>query len=297
MLRRPTAPSAHERVLKLADGRLLGYAEFGDPAGRPVFYFHGWPGSRLEGRIWHDAGAAQGVRIIALDRPGMGLSDDQPGRTPGDWPADVAQAANLLEVERFAAIGYSGGGPYALACGWRLGGRVSRIALLSSIGEMGSAGLTAGMSRQNRLIFGLARRMPWAMGLPLGAMALLLRHSPGRAAKQLEGGFSVPDRPLLASGPLKAMVLASAREAFRHGTKGPADDGVVLARPWGFALEQVETEVLLWQGDSDTNVPPLMGHYLADHLPHCRATFVPAAGHLWGPANAAVVLGALLRQE
>ncbi len=227
----------------------------------------------------------------------MWLSDEQAGRTPGDWPADVARAADLLEVERFAAIGYSGGGPYALACGWQLGGRVSRIALLSSIAEMGSAGSTAGMSRENRLIFGLARRMPWMLGLPLGAMSLLLRRFPGRAAKQLEGGFSVADRPLLASGPLKAMVLASAREAFRHGTKGPTEDAAVLARPWGFALEQVETDVLLWQGDSDTNVPPLMGHYLAAHLPHCRATFGPAAGHLWGPANAAVVLDALLRQE
>lgn len=297
MLRRPAAPAAHERVLKLADGRLLGYAEFGDPAGSPVFYFHGWPGSRLEGRIWHDAAAAQGVRLIALDRPGMGLSDDQPRRMLGDWPADVAQAANLLEVERFAAIGYSGGGPYALACGWRLSGRVSRLALLSSIAEMGPAGATAGMSRENRLIFGLARRTPWALGLPLGAMGLLLRRFPGRAAKQMDSGFSVPDRPLLASGPLKAMVLASAREAFRHGTKGPAEDAVVLSRPWGFALEQVETEVLLWQGDSDTNVPPLMGHSLADHLSHCRATFVPAAGHLWGPANTALVLEALLQSE
>src|SRR5215475_3198278 len=118
---------SEDGVLRLADGRALGYAEFGDSGGEPFFYFHGHPGSRLEARFAESAATAAGVRIIALDRPGYGLSDWQPGRAILDWPADVTEAADLLGIGGFSVVGGSGGGPYALACAYRLPDRVRRV--------------------------------------------------------------------------------------------------------------------------------------------------------------------------
>jgi pimeloyl-ACP methyl ester carboxylesterase len=107
-----------DRTLRLGDGRRLGYAERGDPGGRPLLYFHGWPGARVEARLADEPAKAAGVRLVALDRPGMGFSDFQRGRTFVDWSADVVEVADALQLDRFAVLGISGGGPYAAACAW-----------------------------------------------------------------------------------------------------------------------------------------------------------------------------------
>lgn len=86
--------------------------KWGDPGGRPLLYFHGWPGSR-EGRLGGEAAKAKGVRMIALDRPGMGLSDYQLRRSLVDWPDDVIQVTAALGLDRFAMLGISTGTPYA----------------------------------------------------------------------------------------------------------------------------------------------------------------------------------------
>ncbi|MGH2633431.1 MAG: alpha/beta fold hydrolase [Tepidiformaceae bacterium] len=291
MFRGSTRPKPHEQVLKLGDGRLLGYTEYGDPGGAPVVYFHGWPGSRLEAAPWDPAAKAGHVRLIAFDRPGYGLSDFQPGRTISDWPADVAECADMLGLGDFAVAGYSGGGPYALACGLSLASRVTRVAVVSSPVDVPSAALLAGMSRGNRTITAFARRCPWALPVPLGALALVVRHFPGLTT----GGIPKADRALFETVPgLRAALLGSQREAFRHGVKGAAEDGALLVRPWALCLPDIRTRVLLWHGEADTSVPPAMGEYLAAQLPNCTAQFVPGAGHLWGPANGATVLDALV---
>ena len=290
MFRAPARQRPHEQVLRLADRRLLGYTEYGDPEGEPVLYFHGWPGSRLEAAAWDAPAKAAQVRLVALERPGYGLSDFHPGHTIAGWTDDVAEAATLLGIEQFSVVGYSGGGPYALACGARLAGRVCRVACVSSPSEITGSASLAGMSLANRCLMVGARRAPWALGLPFGVMSMVVRRFPGLATR----AFSRADRTLLATSPgLEAVLLRSAQEAFRHGVRGAADDGALLTRPWGFGLQEVSTEVLLWQGEADTQVPPSMGRSLASRLPHCSAEFIPGATHLWGPANGAAVLAAM----
>lgn len=141
-------------ILVLGDGRRPGYAQYGQADGEPLFYFHGHPGSRLEARFADQAAAAADLRVIALDRPGYGLSDLQPGQALVGWPADVAEAADLLQIDRFSVAGASGGGPYALACAWRLPGRVTRAAVISGVARTrfpaspgGCAGRTGSASR------------------------------------------------------------------------------------------------------------------------------------------------------
>src|SRR5947209_5723448 len=103
-------------TLTLRDGRHLAYAEYGDPQGSPVVFLHGWGDSRLTRHPDDRGTAALGVRLLTVDRPGVGWSDFQRGRTLLDWPDDLAQLAGHLGVPRFAILGHSGGGPFALAC-------------------------------------------------------------------------------------------------------------------------------------------------------------------------------------
>lgn len=120
------------RTLRLRDGRLLGYAEYGDPGGPALFYFHGFPGSRLEARLGDAVAARNGVRLIALDRPGFGLSHFKPGRTISEWPDDVVELADALGIDRFAVMGVSGGGPYVAACALKIPHRLIGAAMVSS---------------------------------------------------------------------------------------------------------------------------------------------------------------------
>src|SRR5439155_16354079 len=117
----PSSPSAArwprpDNVIRLRDNRLLGYAEYGTSSGYPVIFFHGMPGSRLEGALGHEAAIGQNVRLVAPDRPGYGLSDFKRRRRMLDWADDVVELADALGIDRFAVAGISGGGPYVAAC-------------------------------------------------------------------------------------------------------------------------------------------------------------------------------------
>mgnify|MGYP001085269277 CR=1 FL=1 len=152
-------------TIRLKDGRLLGYAEFGDPAGKPIFHFHGIPSSRLEGKYADEVAAKHGVRLIAVDRPGIGLSDFKPKRTILDWPDDVVELADALEIVRFVVEGISGGGPYSAACAYKIPNRLTAAAIISGLGPINLG--TKGMTRVNRVGFFVARRLPWLLRLPL----------------------------------------------------------------------------------------------------------------------------------
>jgi pimeloyl-ACP methyl ester carboxylesterase len=271
---------AEDGVLQLADGRRLGYAQYGQPGGEPIFYFHGHPGSRLEARLAHPAAAAAGFLVIALDRPGCGLSDDQPGRVLTDWPADVAEAADKLGVSKFSVAGASGGGPYALACAWRLPGRVIRAAVISGVAPYQVRGITHGMRWQNRVAFQFAARSPALAGALMRSMRRSVMDRPDATIDALARAMSPADANVVRRPDVRDLLVADLREAFRQGSDGAARDMVLLGRPWGFPLRDIKPAVYLWQGDADTLVPPAMGRYLAGQLPRCHVTVLPDEGHL-----------------
>jgi pimeloyl-ACP methyl ester carboxylesterase len=265
------------RVIRLRDGRRLGYAEWGDRRGWPLLYFHGWPGSRLEGRLGDEAARAKGVRLIALDRPGMGLSDYQPHRALADWPDDVLQLAAAVGLERFAVLGISGGGPYAAACAWKLANQVTGAGLVSSLAPLDVPRAVAGMGPRNRLSFQLGRRAVVRRAL-FAAMAVSVRRGPDRV---LERGLGAAvDKNYLCRPGVRRVLGESLSDAFRNGGRGGAWEMGLYARPWGFRLENIRTPVYLWHGEQDVNAPVTMGCYLASVIPDCRATFYPGEAHL-----------------
>ena len=149
----------------MSDGRSLGYAEHGDPGGRPLLHFHGWPGSRLEARLVAEPAERAGVRLVGVDRPGMELSDFKPQRTILDWVDDVVELADTLGIDRFAIEGISSGGSYALTCTYRIPHRLTACSIISGMCPFG-AGLED-MKASYPVIFTIAQRLPWLVRLLL----------------------------------------------------------------------------------------------------------------------------------
>jgi pimeloyl-ACP methyl ester carboxylesterase len=269
-----------DQVLSLPDGRRLGFDEYGAPDGLPVFFFHGTPGSRREGSVFHELCAARGLRLICPDRPGMGLSDFQPDRRLVQWPEDLAALADHLGCRRFAVMGVSGGGPYALAAAHALPDRVKVAAFVSGIGPTTEPEALAGLSTVERLSFASVR-VPGLVRAFAGLYRMaFVPHYEWLLARSMPGTPEA-DRRVLARPEIRAALAADVREAFRQGSRGMAHDEQVFLSPWGFRVEDVRVPVLLWHGTADRNAAPALARFVAERLPDCRAEFFPDEGHLF----------------
>jgi pimeloyl-ACP methyl ester carboxylesterase len=270
----------HTRTLALPDGRLLGYDDLGRPDGVPVLFFHGFGSSRIVRHPDDGIAARLGLRVIAPDRPGIGLSSRQPGRRLLDWPRDVERLVDSLGIERFSIVAWSGGGPYALACAWRLPDRVAQVALISApapiAGVPGSAGYTY---RHHRAASRAAAVAPWVIRLAMWRWARSQRSDPERALDEAIAGMVEADRVILGDPRLRAVMIANAAEMYRQGGRGVYDEAIIMVRPWGFPLEPIRAPVRIWHGELDSSVPVGMGRYLAQRLGHCQASFYPGEGH------------------
>ena len=275
----PDALPGQSHTITLSGGRLLGYAEYGDPAGTPVFSFHGWPGSRVQSARYDSDARFLGMRLIAPERPGFGLSDFQPGRTMCGWPGDIATLADRLGIERFAVLGVSGGGPYALTCAWALPSRVEAVAIGSGFGLVGEASISAVLTPSQRFAFAQVVRFRRLHRLSLELVGLIIRANTRHAIEISSRFLPECDRSILSDPWIRAISVADTREAFRNGARGAAHDGQLLTHPWGFPLAEIRQIVHLWQGDADTVVPDAMGKHLASALPNVQPRFLPGEGH------------------
>ncbi len=272
--------TALDQLLPLGAGRMLGYAEYGSPRGQPIFYFHGWPGSRLEGELLHEAGLELGARIIAVDRPGYGLSTFVPHRKLAAWPRDIHLLANALKIGRFSVLGISGGGPYALACAALLEHRVARAAVVCGVGPLTHADSTLGMQRARQLACGLLRQSPSMISRPLSYTVLRgLRTRPATLIDAMARTLPPADRAALEAPEIRALLAASFGEALRQGVRGPAQDLRIYFAPWGFDLLETDTAIAFWHGEQDVIIPPGMSRRLAALAPRCESSYYPDDGH------------------
>jgi pimeloyl-ACP methyl ester carboxylesterase len=266
-------------TLRLRDGRTLGYAEYGAADGKPILVFHGSPGARLQVRVAHAPALGRGIRIIAPDRPGQGLSTGRGGRAISDWPDDVRELADALGIARFAVVGISGGGPYAAACAWRLPGRVSCAGIISGVMPGTGPDLASDLRRRGLGLLNLVLDTPWLMRAIMDLGAVPCRRLPGRIFQLVRALAPPEDQPILSRPDVAAALSAGLREAFRAGGRGVADELLLLMRPWTVRLEEIEAPVRLWHGEADGIVPVAMGRHLARTIPNCRAEFIPGGGH------------------
>jgi pimeloyl-ACP methyl ester carboxylesterase len=261
------------------DGRALAYAEYGDRSGRPVFYFHGFPGSRLEISLASAAASDSRVRLIAVDRPGYGRSDFKSGRRILDWPDDVTDLADGLRIDRFAALGASGGGPYLCACALKLSRRITRAGIFCGLGPLDRHGATGDMLPEHRTILGLVGRFPSTAPLMARLVTAMMLWSPEMAMTQFARRLPEVDREILSDPVSRRVFIESYQEALRGGPRGAARDLRLYTRPWGFGQDEIEMPVHFWHGEQDTIVPPSLARAQLGALRDGRARFFPGDAH------------------
>ena len=265
------------QTIELKDGRSLGFAEFGDLNGMPLFHFHGHPGSRLEGKFFKEIPEKLGFHAVCVDRPGIGLSDFKPNRILLDWPIDILELADYLGFDKFIVEGISGGGPYALVCAYSIPERIHCCGVIAGLGPMTMA--KDGMMRSNRISVFLARWTPFILKI-MYKYEMRALNDPEKARKlviKLSEKLPEPDKLILQDPNLLEIFLEDTKEAFRSGLDGVMQDEKIYSRSWGFNLEEIspELQVYLWQGDLDVNVPVSMGRQMSKLIPNCEGFFFP----------------------
>ena len=282
-----------DAVLVLPDGRRLAYAEYGDPTGRPVMLFHGAPGSRLGWGLFTGCPFREGVRLIAPDRPGYGGSEAHRRSSFGDWPDDISVLADSLRLDKFAVVGVSSGGPYALACGWKIPDRLTGLGVVSSISPLVPEA-TAELDGRVKLLYLMGRRARWLLRLNLRLSGFMFRRNPEGYIETTEYGLAGADRDAYARPQVRLAVTEIMRDGMTSDHQAVANDLIAQSRTWPFELGDVKAKVHLWHGLDDTTVSPSMGRYLQRHLPDCDADFLPDAGHMWHIEHMGDVLDKLL---
>jgi pimeloyl-ACP methyl ester carboxylesterase len=268
------------KTLTLPDGRLMGYEEFGSPDGKPLLFLHGNPGSRLD--LYYTYPERIGrtdLRIIAPDRPGIGLSGFQEGRSFLDYPADICALADHLGLQRFAALSVSTGSAYLAALAYAIPERLEAAGIVSGVCPFRIDSVTKGMAP--RPYFWLAKNVPFLAGLYIKMMEAGVQDEKNvdKFIKQIKATVPEPDRQALSDPDAQSAMFKSVREALRQGSRGLIQDAALFEKPWGFELEKIRIPVQLWHGEADRNAPPAMGRFLARTLPDCRARFYPGEGH------------------
>lgn len=277
-------PPVDEYAVELSDGRHLGVAEFGDPAGVPVLWFHGSPGARRQIPFpARDYARAHGLRLLGIERPGIGYSTPHLYRNIAAWSDDMEELADILELERFGLVGLSGGGPYLLATAHHLGDRVIAGAVFGGVApthghEAPEGGLTRKALQAERLLTRLNRPLGNALSRLILSlhpyadpiMDALVKYVPGHETEML----GRPD--------LRAMFVEDLLLGSSAGMHAIVHDIILFARPWGFNLGDIDAPIHFWQGSADPMVPLEHARTMAGHIPGAGVTVCHNEGHLTG---------------
>jgi pimeloyl-ACP methyl ester carboxylesterase len=265
------------KTIKLKDGRMLGYTDLGKSDGKPLFHFNGFPGSRLEVTILADEAIKKNIRVIGIDRPGMGLSDFKKNRTLLDWPDDVVELADALGIDKFAVEGISGGGPYVAACAYKIPERLTSCGIIS-----GAASKDLEIEKKMR-IFSVIRIFPWLFKLMIWLQSRGMRNLEKAEKKMKESAKKFPeaDRKIFDDPQILSLFVKETAEAFRQGSKGVYYEGKIYVKSWGFNLEDIspKLKVYIWHGEADEIVPVAMGRGMCKLIPNCEGKFYPGEGH------------------
>ncbi len=271
-----------DRQFRLPDGRRLGYNEYGPPGGKPLFYFHGSPSARVEFTLFSSEGllTTLNVRLIAADRPGLGLSDFQPDRRLLDWPDNVLALAGHLGIERFSVLAYSLGGPYGLVCAYAIPERLHRVGILSGAAQFHVPVQMAKVNPGTQRYLNLPRERPWAARSFLWMMRLMARFYPRLMVANAASLLPEPDREIFSDPEFQQGFIRMLHEGLRQGTAGAFHESLLAITDWGFQLQDIQTPILLWHGALDRNIPAEMAQYTAGTLPASELKLYPTEGHL-----------------
>lgn len=272
---------AQQALLRLADGRTLDLRVSGPPNGRILLFHSGTPDSHIQIRVMAAAAHRLGLRLVTTCRPGYGESTRQKGRSVADVADDTEALLNFLGVSRCLVLGWSGGGPPALACGARLAHRVAALTVIAGRAPYPADGLdwTAGMSQDSIERLGIILRGEAALRPYREAERVQsLQTSP--AQLKAESSSGPPADQAVLTDEVAEEITASVQEALRFGADGWIDDALSGVKPWGFDVSEVAVPTRLWYGTEDRAVPLAHGQWLAARIPGAVARFEQGDGHI-----------------
>jgi len=249
-------PVGEARMHELPGGGELAWDEYGDPDGEVVVFYHGWPSSRLQARMSHHLASERGLRVIAVDRPGMGRSSFVANRQLGGLAPMIEHLLDSLGVGCFGQLGVSGGGPYVLAGEQYFGARVSGSVVLCGAVPL-AGGARVGLHPLYRVLIPV-RRLPAVVFAP--ALAFGRACAQGDVARApfrwLLRSLPAADREVLLANPGAMPVFAASfREGVRQGPRGVLTDGGIYFHDWGIDLAAERAPIHYWHGGQDGNIP------------------------------------------
>jgi pimeloyl-ACP methyl ester carboxylesterase len=276
--------NAGDDQVSLGDGRSLAFAEWGERAGQVVMFCHGGQMSRLVAPAW-DVAETVGIRVVSADRPGIGRSDFYEPRSVLDWAGDVVELMSHLKVERFSVVGVSAGTPYALACGLVLSEQVDQVGVIAGI-------VPPELYERDDLVALVAAD-------PDGARRVIDEHVQQVAADipasiKALGDRPGPDGPFYRQPSVQAALTEARREAYRGGSRGVAQDILLINSPWGFNLADLEVPCLWWQGEADPITPVHLVEQASASMASCTLEVIAGVGHGVSMTHAKPFLEALV---
>ncbi|MDX6284657.1 MAG: hypothetical protein QOG53_142 [Frankiales bacterium] len=290
-----TAPRL-EGTIEGDSGRRLGFAEFGNPHGRPVIWMHGTPGARRQipdaARI---AAEELDIRLIGIDRPGVGSSTPHLYTQIGDWVEDFEQVLESMGIDRFAMLGLSGGGPYVLAAAHAMPERMKVAGILGGVvptmgPDAADGGVVSLAARFNSALTALRTPLTW--GLTGLVWSLRPFASPGL---RVYARLSPPgDRVVFAREEIRAMFIDDLLLGSKLGLRAPVFDIVLFGRDWGFSVRDIKVPVHWWHGDADHIVPLRHAEHLVSLLPDAQLYVRPGESHLGTLIAAEEILATLM---
>jgi pimeloyl-ACP methyl ester carboxylesterase len=285
-----------EGNIAVGEDRQIGFAEFGSAHGRAVFWLHGTPGARrqipMEARVFAEQ---NGIRLIGVDRPGIGSSTPFQYENVLAFANDLTTMADTLGVEKMAVVGLSGGGPYTLACAAAMPDRIVAAGVLGGVAPtIGPDAISGGLMKLGTAAAPLIE----VAGAPLrmAAVSFIRMIRPvAEPALYLYAGISPEgDRKMLVRPEFKAMFLDDLLNGSRKQMAAPFADIVVFARDWGFRLDEVKVPVQWWHGDRDHIVPFAHGQHVVGRLPDAELHELSGESHLAGLGRAEDILRTML---
>ncbi|MDX2077786.1 MAG: alpha/beta fold hydrolase [bacterium] len=269
------------QTITLSDGRILSFAEWGDMNGKPVFYFTSAEASRYSRHPDETILTSLGVHLYTFDRPGKGLSTPHKNSGLLDWAKDIREFVSQKNITRFAMIGHSQGAIHCLACAYVFPELVSSVTAITNITGLDDEEIKANMSRYFRVQLFMGRHAPWLMTLQWNVLRLSLKGKRGEKIL-LNNMRSLPERDKTTFNIAGShdVMFQSMREGLRQGGKSITHDFCIVIGDWGFKLEDIQSKIFIWHGESDPMIPASMSRYMAKHIPNNETTIIPEEGAL-----------------
>jgi len=275
--------SAYEQVnLALPDGRTLEVFVGGADDGIPLVYHNGSPSSGRPYGPFIELAEERGLRLVTYSRAGYSASTRKAGRSVADVVGDVAAVLDRVGASECYTMGWSGGGPHALACAALLPERVIAAACVAGVAPYPSAGLDwmGEMGAENQAEFGAALQGPAELQGFLEQAGSWVANSTADSVAA-DFGDLVSDVDISSiTGDFAEWLAVGFRESVSHGIWGWFDDDRAFLKPWGFDLAEIERPVGIWQGGQDRMVPFAHGQWLAQHVGSATPHLLPDEGHL-----------------